>query len=264
MPRDATWIFIPQEELAPQSVPDYQLIGVTLRLDLTKTSGPMLQVEFRLTVINKTRIYGLGILQPLRVIENLTTASNSMGSASTPITTVTQFGTYFTRSQFMFNSFGTPSLFLNVPLYDAITFLEFGKRGIGFTFGSGYGIRGGPVVDQFMRTSTPDVILNNGLTLSVTYPSSWQLSSPDTFPSPDKEFAVGQDRAATWSLKFNAILPEYFVTVTLVWSIPDEVEFHNLVTFGSGVMIGLGSGIATESSRRSRRQSNNKTQKLRP
>jgi hypothetical protein len=219
----------------------------------------MLQVELRFSILNLSRTYDLGIMQPLPVIENRSTASNSMGSASTPITTVTPSGTYFTRSQFKFNSFGTPYIFLNVPLHDAITFLEFGKRGTGFTFGSGYGIRGGPEVDQFMRASSPDVIFNNGLTLSVTYASSWQLSFPETFPSPDKEFGVGEFRAATWSLKFNQILPEYLVTVTLVWSISNELKLHDIANFVSGIMIGLGSGIVAEGTRRGQSDNNHAT-----
>lgn len=75
VPREATWIFVPQEELRAQSMPDYKLEGVTLRLDLTNSDGPMLQVEFRLTIFNLTRTYGLGILQPFRVIEKDPTAS---------------------------------------------------------------------------------------------------------------------------------------------------------------------------------------------
>jgi hypothetical protein len=249
VPRDAIWIFAPQSELTPQIAPDYQLIEATLRLDLTNSSGPILQVEFRLTVNNKTRTYGLGILQPLRVVENRATASNDLGLASKPITSMTPSGSYFTRSQFTFTSYGTPTILLSVPLYAAMTFFDFGRKGTGFTFGTGYGIRGGPEVEEFMRTSTPDVILNNGLTLSVIYPSSWQLTFPDTFPIPDKEFGVGGERAATWSLKFNSILPEYFVMVTLVWSDPAELMLRDLAIFGSGVLIAMGSGIAVEGTR---------------
>jgi len=264
VPKEATWIFVPQIQAAPQPLPDYELTGVTLRLDLTKTSGHELQVELRLHIFNKSRTYGLGILQPLRVAEDRTTASNSMGSATKPLTTVTPSGTYFTRSQFTFDSVGSLSVYLNIPLYDAITFRDFGRRGTGFTFGSGYGIRAGDEVNQFMRDTTPDAILNQGLTLSVIYPSIWQLSLSETFPWPDKEFAVGQDRAVAWSLNFNAVLPAYFVTVTLIWSIPDELKYHNLATFGSGVMIALGSGIVTESTTRRRRQSNTASSLHRP
>jgi hypothetical protein len=245
IPKEATWIFIPQDELVYQSVPDYKWVGVTLNLNLTNPNAPELQVEFTLTVFNKTRTYGLGLLQPLPVIENRTTALNSMGSASTPITTVTPSG-YFTRSQFKFNSFGTPSIWLNVPLRDAITFRKLGEKGTGFTFGSGNGIRGGPEVEQFMQTSDPSVIIDKGMTLSVTYPSGWQLALPDTIPSPDKEFGVGEYRAATWSLNFHEILPTYFVTATLVWSITCQLELRDMLIFLSGVMISLGSSMAIE------------------
>jgi hypothetical protein len=218
----------------------------------------MLQVEFWLSVFNLTRIYGLGILQPLGVVQKRATASvypNTQGSASTPITTVTPLGTYFTRSFFKFNSYGTPSIVLNVPLSDAITFWAFGRRGTGFTFGSGYGIRAGAEVDQFMIETNEAEILNHGLTLSATYPPSWQLSLPETFPFPDKEFGVGQDRAATWWLNFTApILRNYFVTVTLVWAIAEDLMWRDWISFGSGVAIAIASGVVTESTRRGWRQ----------
>ena len=121
---------------------------------------------------------------------------------------------------------------------------------MGFTFGSGYGIRGGAEVDQFMRETDPSVVLNHGLTLSVTYLSSWQLSLPETYPLPDKEFGVGRDRAATWWLNFTApILRNYFVTVTLVWAIPEDLMWRDWISFGSGVAIAIASGVVTESTR---------------
>jgi hypothetical protein len=255
VPRDATWIFVPQVELTPQIAPDYQLIGVTLRLDLTNSSGHMLQVELDFMVNNKTRTYGLGIMQPLRVDEMRTAASNPNGDASHPITSVTLSGSYFTRSEYRFNSLGQASILLNVAVCDAITFWDFASRGTGFTFGSGKGLMGGgPDVDQFMENkgSTPDVILNNGLTLSAIYPASWQLSLSGSFPLPDKQFAVGPDRAATWFLNFNRVLPSYFETVELVWNIRLCITLRDFANFTSGIMIAFGSGIVIESTRRGR------------
>jgi len=236
-PRDATWIFVPQD----RNPTNYELESVTLRLDLTNSSCSVLRVEIGLTIYNKTRDYGLGILEPLPVIEARTSASNPRGNASDPVTSVTPSGSYFTRSRYSFEYLGYTSILLNVPVLDPITFWGFGRRGTGFTFGSGFGFRGaGSEVDQFMRDANPSVVLNRGLTLSIIYPASWTLSVSETFPQPDKQFAVGKDRAATWFLNFNEILPAYFETARIVWTIPHKLQLRDLAIFVSGSVFSLG------------------------
>jgi len=252
VPKDATWIFVPHQS----NLPDYNLGGVTLRLDLTNSSHPMLQLEFDLCVFNNKTSYGLGILQPLHVIQNGVTTLNSMGTASDPITSVTQSGSYFTRTQYKFRSPGCNFVFLNVPVSEAITSWMLGRRGTGFTFGSGLGIPADPEIEQFETATSPSEILNRGLTLSTFYPPDWQLSLSETFPLPDKQFGVGQDRAATWFLNFSKTLPLYFVTVSLVWNAGTlELWARNWANFLSGIMIGIGSGILAESARRNKERS---------
>lgn len=239
-PRDATWIFVPQD----RDPTDYGLESVTLWLDLTNSSCSVLRVEIRLSVYNKTRDYALGMLQPLQVIEDRTSASNLRGRASEPITSVTPSGSYFTRSRYSFENLGYASILLNVPVLDPITFWGFGRRGTGFTFGSGYGLRNaGPEVDQFMRDANPSVVLNRGITLSIIYPASWTLSVSETFPQPDKQFAVGEDRAATWLLNFHEVLPEYFETARIFWTVPQELQVRDLAILVSGSVFSLGATI---------------------
>lgn len=244
VPRDATWIFLPQPMLPAYS--DYQPGSFTMTLDLTNSSASTLLLQLELAVHNATRIYRLGILQPLPVIESRVTASNSMGTASQPITNVTTYGTYFTRSEYRFNTSGFFRISLSLPLSDPVTLSGLGRRGTGFTFGSGYGIRGGPEVDRFMKDTTPSQILNQGLTLSTIYPAAWQLSLPETFPSPDKQFAVGNDRAASWLLNFTKVLPQYFVSVDLVWSVTEELAWRDGFIFVSGITVSAGAGILSE------------------
>ncbi len=217
-----------------------------MNLNLTNSSASTLQLQFELAVHNATRTYRLGILQPLPVIGNRASASNSMGTASTPVTDVTPYGTYFTRSEYNFSTFGFFRISLTLTFSDPVTLCGLGKRGTGFTFGSGYGIRGGPEVDRFMKDTTPSQILNQGLTLSTIYPAAWQLSLPETFPSPDKQFAVGNDRAASWLLNFTKVLPQYFVSVDLVWSVAQELAWRDGFIFLSGITVSAGAGILSE------------------
>ena len=79
-PRDATWIFVPQD----RDPTDYKLESVTLRLDLRDSSCPVLSVEVGLSVHNETRDYGLGLLQPLQVIDECTSASNPAAGHPSP------------------------------------------------------------------------------------------------------------------------------------------------------------------------------------
>jgi len=239
-PRDATWIFVPQD----RNPTDYRLESVTLRLDLRESSCPVLRVEVGLFVYNKTRDYGLGLMQPLQVIEKRTSASNPGGRASEPITSMTPSGSYFTRSHYSFDNFGYTSILLDVPVLDPITLWGLGRRGAGFTFGSGYGFRNvGPEVNQFMEDTNPSEILNRGLTLSIFYPASWTLSASETFPQPDKQFAVGGDRAATWFLNFHEVLPEYFETARIFWTISQELQVRDLAILVSGSVLSLGTTI---------------------
>jgi len=239
-PRDATWIFVPQDRYPS----DYALESVTLRLDLTNSSYSVLRVEIGLSVFNKTRDYALGMLQPLPVIEERTSASNPRGHASEPITSVTPSGSYFTRSRYSFEYLGYASILLDVPLLDPITFRELGRRGTGFTLGTGYGFRNvGHEVEEFMQDANPSVILNRGLTLSITYPASWTLSLAETFPQPNKEFAADKDRVATWFLNLHEILPEYLETATIFWTIPQELLEQDLVILVSGSVFSLGAAI---------------------
>jgi hypothetical protein len=239
-PRDATWIFVPQDRYPS----DYALEGVTLWLDLANSSCSVLRVEIRLSIYNKTRDYSLGVLQPLQVIEERTTASNPRGRASKPSTTVTPSASYFTRSNYSFENLGYASILLDVPVLDPITFRELGRRGTGFTFGSGYGFRNvGHQVEEFMRDANPSVILNRGLTLSIIYPATWTLSLAETFPQPNKEFAADKDRVATWLLNLHEILPEYLETATIFWTIPQELQVRDLVILVSGSVFSLGATI---------------------
>lgn len=242
VPRDATWIFVPQSE----STSDYELTGVTLRLDLTFLPNPLLQVELNLIVNNKTRAYGLGILQPLSIIEKDATIGSVSGPTFHATTNVTSSGSYFTRGRYQFPSLGSTSLVLSVPVIGPITSWKFGRRGTGFTFGSGYGISSDSEIAQFMQDTTPNEILNRGLTLSIIYPRSWVLSLSETFPQPDKQFALGQDRVATWFLNFSGVLPQYFVTVSPAWLVPQELDLREWANFISGIMIGIGSGVVAE------------------
>jgi len=239
-PTDATWIFVPQDRYPT----DYGLERISLWLDLTNSSCSVLRVEIGLSVYNRTRDYALGMLQPLQVIEEHTSASNLRGHASEPITSVTPSGSYFTRSRYSFEYLGYASIALNVPVVDPITFRGFGRRGTGFTFGGGPGFfNAGPDVDQFMQDANPVVVLNRGLTLSIFYPASWTLSLPETSPQPNKQFAVGKDRLATWLLNLHEILPEYFETVRIFWTIPQELQVRDLVILVSGSVFSLGATI---------------------
>jgi hypothetical protein len=242
VPKDATWIFLP-------SPPDCQPRDVTMTLDLTNSSGPTLQLQFQLRIYNSTRTFGLGILQPLPIVEYYTYASNQWGNATKPVSTKTGYGTYFTRSQYNFkpNTFEA-TVTLTLTLSDPITSKQLGRTGTGFTFGSGKGLRGGPEVDEFLIrfNDSPDWILNHELTLSVNYQPDWQLSLAETFPSPGKQFAVENVKAATWSLNFPSTLSRYFVTVYLVWAVPKELIWRDGSILISGIIIGTGAGFITE------------------
>jgi hypothetical protein len=189
-------------------------------------------------------------LQPLSVVENSTYASNPFGNVTIPVTTVTKYGTYFTRSQYNFTHITADTfvtLTLTLPLSDPITSDQLGRKGTGFTFGNGKGLRGGPEVDEFeMQNETPDWILNHGLTLSVIYQPDWQLSLSETFPSPDKQFAVENVKAATWLLNFTSTLSRYFVSVDLVWAVPQELMWRDGLIFFSGIIISTGAGLISE------------------
>ena len=233
VPKDATWIFVPQENANGRS-PDFRQLFVTLLLDLTNSSGPTLELVVSLDVSNAARTYSIGIMQPLAVV------------ASDRNTIVTSTGSYLSRQVYHVNGAGQAYLILFVTLQDALTIRNFVSQGTGFTFGSNQPL---PVeAGQFMKENEtdPSWILNNSIILSTIYPPSWQLSLSETTPQPDKLYAKGTEKAAVWALDLKKAPSLYFETVEIVWNKRFNLSIRDLINFIAAICIAFGSGMMIE------------------